>query len=134
MVVDASAALEFLLGTELGGWVRDQAGGEGEREDALHAPALLDAEVAQALRRLEREGVVSTERAQWAVQTLRLLPLQRHSMTPLLPRMWALRPNLTAYDAAYIALAEGLDAPLLTTDLRLARTPNHTARVLVPTT
>ena len=97
----------------------------------LHAPHLLDVEVAQVLRRLERAGAVGERRAGEALDDLRALRLVRHEHLPLLTRAWALRHNLSAYDALYVALAEGLGAPLLTLDRRLADAPGHGAEVRV---
>jgi len=92
-------------------------------------------EVAQSLRRYAREGALDTESAAAALQDLRALDLERHAHEPLLDRVWALREDVTAYDAVYVALAEALDAPLLTCDGRLARAPGLKARVeLVPQT
>jgi predicted nucleic acid-binding protein len=81
---------------------------------------LLDLEIAQALRRYARTGQIPTERCRAALEDLCELPLIRHPHDILLPRIWELRNNLSAYDAAYVALAEALDAPLLTRDERLA--------------
>ena len=83
------------------------------------------------LRRYERAGELSTGRAHAAVTDLGDLPLQRYQHAPLLPRMWELRLNLTGYDAAYVALAEVLRAPLVTADARLASAPGHRATVEV---
>jgi predicted nucleic acid-binding protein len=96
---------------------------------ALHAPHLVDVEVAQALRRYVREGDLETAAAVSALEDLRSLDLMRHAHEPLIGRVWALRENLTAYDATYVALAEALDALLLTCDGRLARSPGAARRV-----
>jgi predicted nucleic acid-binding protein len=98
----------------------------------LHAPYLLDAEVAQVLRRLEQARVLTATRAGEALDDLRALRLVRHAHLPLIERVWELRDNLSAYDALYVALAEALGAPLVTTDRRLARAPAHDAKILVP--
>ncbi len=90
---------------------------------SLHGPELVDLEVLNVLRRYERLGTVPPDRAREACRNLVDLDLARHSHMPLLERVWTRRPNLTAYDAAYVVLAEVLDAPLLTTDGRLARVP-----------
>ena len=100
--------------------------------ETLHAPHLLDAEVTQVLRRLEGAGTVSASRATEAVQDLLALRIVRHRSSPLLLRVWQLRQNLSAYDGLYVALAEALEAPLVTTDHRLAGAPGHTARILTP--
>lgn len=97
--------------------------------DSLHAPYLLDLEVAQVLRRYAARGEVAPRRGQDALELLAAFPLSRYPHEPLLPRIWALRANLTAYDAAYVALAEGLGAPLLTRDRRLTGATGHRATV-----
>lgn len=97
----------------------------------LHAPHLVGVEVAQALRRYVRNGTISAERARLALTHLTQLDLRRYPHEPLFPRMWALRENLSAYDAAYVSLAEVLDAPLLTLDRALATVPGSTASVEV---
>jgi predicted nucleic acid-binding protein len=98
----------------------------------LHAPHLLDAEIVQVLRRFERLGIIDAKRAQQALEDLRALRLVRHPHEPLLDRIWALRHNLSAYDALYVALAEGLAAPLVTLDQRIADAPGHRADIRVP--
>jgi len=126
IVLDASAVVELLLDTVTGRRVailiEDAAVG-------LHVPHLLDVEVASALRRLVRDGGLDDEEAQAAVGDLMALDLQRHSHEALLERAWALRENVTTYDAVYVALAEALDATLLTCDTRLARAPGTRMRV-----
>jgi len=94
---------------------------------ALHAPALLDVEVAQMLRRLVQAGSLSEPRARASLEILQEFPIDRHLMTSLLPRIWGLRDNLTAYDACYLALAEGLGCSLLTLDRALAATAPEVA-------
>lgn len=117
IVSDASVAVALLLRAEpTAGRVWRRLAGE----DGIHAPSVLDLEVVNALRRLARGGEVSVARASWAVQELSLLNFRRYGHEPLMPRVWALRDNLSAYDAAYVALAEALHASLLTTDSRLA--------------
>jgi predicted nucleic acid-binding protein len=97
----------------------------------LQVPHLVDVEVAQALRRYAREGELDPESAALALGALRDLDLTRHSHEPLLGRVRTLRENLTAYDAAYVALAEVLDATFVTCDARLARCPVAAGRVEV---
>jgi predicted nucleic acid-binding protein len=118
MVVDASALLEFLLQTPLGGRVEARIFRDG---DELHTPHLADVEVVQALRRLARIGEVSAARASEAIADLTDLDLHRHAHLDLLGRAWRLRDNVTAYDAIYVALAEAIEAPLVTCDGPLAR-------------
>ncbi len=128
IVVDASAMIEVLLGTETGSQVEDRLLSRGE---SLHAPHLLDVEVAQVLRRYAAAGELTPERGLEALMDLADFPLHRYSHDILLPRIWELRQNVTAYDAAYLALAETLAAPLVTCDARLASASRHAARVEV---
>jgi predicted nucleic acid-binding protein len=120
IVLDASAMVELLLGTERGHGVASRI---ADPSLALHVPHLLDVEVVQALRRYVREGELGAAEASAALGDLRALDLRRHEHEPLLDRVWSLRENMTAYDAVYVALAEALDAKLLTCDERLARAP-----------
>ena len=126
IVLDASAVVELLLGTELG---RSIAARIADPAIGLHAPHLVDVEVAQALRRYVQEGDLDPGTARVALEHLRLLDIERHGHEPLLDRIWTLRDNLTAYDAVYVALAEALDANLLTCDGKLARAPGVDKRV-----
>lgn len=98
----------------------------GER---LHAPYVVDVEFVQALRRLARHGEIGVDRATDARRDFELLPLIRYPHRPLLHRMWDLRDRLTAYDAAFVALAEMLDTPLVTCDTKLAAATGHGARI-----
>lgn len=117
IVVDASAVLEVLLQTPAASRVSRRM---FDSRETLHAPHLLDVEVAQVLRRYARSGAISPDRGAEALTDLADLPINRYPHFILLPRIWQLRHNLTAYDAAYLALAEALDAPLLTRDRALA--------------
>jgi len=128
MVVDASAAIEWLLQTQKGSVIEAQMFSKGQ---TLHAPHLLDIEVTQVLRRYARERAVTAARAQEGLQNLVDLRILRHRHTSLLNRVWELRHHLTAYDAVYVALAEALDAPLLTCDAKIAAAPGHHAIVEV---
>jgi predicted nucleic acid-binding protein len=128
IVVDASALLEFLLQTPLGARVEARLFGE---EEELHAPHLLDVEIAQGLRRLVRTGEVSASRAGEAIADLTDLDLHRHAHGDLLDRAWKLRDNVSAYDAMYIALAEAIEAPIVTCDGPLSKAPGHRARIEV---
>ena len=128
IVVDASALLETLLRTQRASAVEARLFAPGR---TLHAPHLLDVEVAQVVRRYTANGQISEERGSLAIADLADFPVRRYPHALLLPRIWALRNNLTAYDAAYVALAEVLDAPLLTGDRRLAAAAGHRARIEV---
>ncbi len=127
IVVDASALLDVLLQT--------QAAAEVEARlftgETLHAPHLLDLEVAQVLRRYERVGELKARRGGEALEDLASIRIERYPHHLFLPRVWALRSNVTAYDACYLALAEALQAPLVTRDRRLSGVPGHAARVEV---
>lgn len=98
-------------------------------DETLHAPHLFDVEVLQALRGLALGGLISESRSRRALKALLDMRVTRYPHGPLAARIWELRNNLTAYDAAYVALAEALGAPLVTTDGGLARSPGHGARV-----
>jgi predicted nucleic acid-binding protein len=126
IVVDASAVLEALLRTPSAKTVEDRLFAPGE---TLHAPHLLDVEVAQVIRRYAANGEIDGERGRVALADLADLPLRRYPHDFLLPRIWDLRNNLTAYDAAYVALAEALDAPLLTRDRHMAAAVGHRAQI-----
>ncbi|HVA13296.1 MAG TPA: type II toxin-antitoxin system VapC family toxin [Stellaceae bacterium] len=126
IVIDASALLDALLRTSAAKAVEDQLFAPGQ---TLHAPHLLDVEVAQVIRRYTASGEIDSARGRLALADLADLPLRRYPHDFLLPRIWDLRNNLTAYDAAYVALAEALDAPLLTRDRRLAAAAGHRARI-----
>jgi predicted nucleic acid-binding protein len=124
IVLDASATVDWLLQTTAGQRIEHRM---FSARESLHAPHLLDIEVAQVLRRLVREGKVPANRADEAVRDLLDLRLTRYPHFMLLPRVWQLRHNFSAYDAAYVGLAEKLGAPLITRDGRLAAAPGHTA-------
>jgi predicted nucleic acid-binding protein len=126
IVVDASAVTELLLQTERGAAVEERI---YRKDDDLHAPHLLDVEILSALRRLVRDGEISAGRAGEALEDLSVLRIVRHAHAELLDRAWHLRKSLTAYDAMYVALAESLDAVLLTCDGPLAATPGHGVRI-----
>jgi predicted nucleic acid-binding protein len=126
IVVDASALLEVLLRTPAAATVEQRLFAPHQ---TLHAPHLLDVEVAQVIRRYAANREINIERGRMALADLADLSLRRYPHDFLLPRIWELRNNLTAYDAAYVALAEALDTPLLTRDRRLAAAPGHHAQI-----
>jgi predicted nucleic acid-binding protein len=126
IVIDASAAIELMLRTELGEKVEFRALAPAER---LYAPHLLDLEVAQVLRRLAQLKEITAARAQEALDDYAGLLVERVAHRELLRRVWQLRDSMTAYDGAYVALAEALDAPLLTCDWKLARAHGHRATI-----
>lgn len=125
IVLDASAMVELLLDTEVGRRVDSLVMAAATR----HAPHLIDAEVAQVLRRFVLARQINEARALEAIDDLALMPMRRHAHTPLLERAFALRATLTAYDAIYVALAEALGATLVTCDEALERAPSRKADV-----
>ena len=129
IVLDAAAAVHYLLRREPGRiWLADRV----ESSHVLHAPHLIDFETASALRRLVLGGELAAQRGLLALSQIDELRLVRYPAARLRQRIWALRSNLTAYDAAYVALAELLGVPLVTTDVRLARSTGHTAEIIAP--
>src|SRR5579864_8275470 len=116
IVLDASAAVDWLLQTPAGQRIESRI---YSGKDTLHAPHLLDLEVTQVLRRLVLQGTVPARRADEVIRDLLDLRIHRYDHFVFLPRIWQLRHNFSAYDAAYIALAENLGAPMLTRDRRL---------------
>lgn len=126
IVVDASAALEVLLQTPAAPRIEARLFAPGE---TLHAPHLLDLEVVHVLRRYEAARVIDAQRGQEAIDDLTAWPLTRYAHDLFLTRIWALRHNLTAYDAAYVALAETLQVTLVTRDTRLAASVGHGATI-----
>jgi predicted nucleic acid-binding protein len=128
IVLDASAAVDWLVQTAAAQRIESRI---FSRNQSLHAPELLDLEVAQVLRRLVREGALSASRAEGAIQDLLDLRITRYPHFVFLPRIWQLRHNLSAYDAAYVVLAEKLGATLLTRDARLASAAGHAATIEV---
>ena len=119
IVLDSSAMVEWLLGLPRA----DAIGDRIVSADSLHAPALLDVEVAQVVRRYTAAGEIDTRTGARALSALAELDVNRYTHELLLPLIWQLRHNVTAYDATFLALAAALDAPLVTLDTRLARTP-----------
>ena len=128
IVLDASAAIEWLLQTPKAAAIEARLFSK-TAPPGWHAPHLLDVEVAQVLRKQVAKGVMSDGRGQEALQDFLDLPLVRYPHDFLLPRVWELRKNLTAYDAVYVALAEALGFPLVTCDANIAGAPGHSAQV-----
>jgi predicted nucleic acid-binding protein len=126
IVLDASAAVDWLLQTSAGQSIEKRI---YSRNETLHAPHLLDLEVTQVLRRLVQQGVVPAHRANEAIRDLLDLRITRYPHVVLMPRSWQLRHNFSAYDAAYVVLAEKLGAALVTRDGRLASSSGHGALI-----
>lgn len=128
IVIDASALIELLLQTPSAKSVEDQLFRDRQ---TLHAPHLLDVEVAQVIRRYVLSGDISEQTGATALVDLADFPIQRYAHTVLLNRIWELRSNVTAYDATYVALAEALDATFLTRDRKLATNAESFVNVAV---
>lgn len=126
IVVDASVVIDALI---LDGEAATGARDALDRDPDQHAPYLIDLETTAALRRALFRKAIDETRARSALVRLGELPITRYPHLPLLPRAWELRHNLTPYDAAYVALAEALDVPLITGDARLAAAPNLACEV-----
>jgi predicted nucleic acid-binding protein len=125
IVLDASVVVEVLLGTPAVGSIAAYL----LRDTPWHAPAVVDLEVANAVRRLCAIRQTTDARGESAIEDLGDLPVRRYPHALLVARIWQLRANLTAYDAAYVALAETLRVPLVTRDRRLARARGHQAKI-----
>lgn len=128
MVVDASVMVEYLIERDLGQGVSRRL---DEEAGWLWAPAVIDAEVGHALRANVRRRELGPRQAQAALDDLMAMRLERVSHRFLAERSWQLRDNLSFYDGLYVALAEALDAPLITFDARLAKAPGVLAEVEV---
>ena len=128
IVLDASAVVDWLLQTPAGQRVEQRI---YARNDTLHTVHLLDVEFAQVLLRLVREGTLTRKRAEEAMEDLIAVRVTRYAPVVLLRRIWQLRQNLSAYEAAYVALAEELKAPLITRDQKIAAAPGHSATIEV---
>ena len=126
IVVDASAVLETLLQTDLAGRLMECM---FEPSNSLHSPHLLDVEVTHAFRRMVQRKDITAVRAEQGLADFSQLHIERHSHQALIGRIWQLRESMTAYDGAYVALAEALGAPMLTCDSRIAHAHGHRARI-----
>jgi predicted nucleic acid-binding protein len=127
IVLDASTLVSILLDPRPNAEpVRERVERPGE---SVHVPHLLDVEVLNMLRRQMLGSILAKERGTTAPQDLGSIKMTRYPHTLLLGRIWELRENVTAYDAAYVALAEALGAPLVTRDTRLAQAPGNSATV-----
>jgi predicted nucleic acid-binding protein len=127
IVLDASAAIALLVEeAEPAEWVADRLAGE----ENVGAPHLIDVEVLSALRRLVARQELPLARAREALEGLWELGIVRYDLTGLLDRIWELRDRVTAYDAAYVVLAEALAVPLVTLDRRLGKTGSHRAEIV----
>jgi predicted nucleic acid-binding protein len=130
IVLDSSAAVDYLLGLEPEAtWVADRlAGHEGD----IHAPHLIDTEVMTVVRRFVREHALTAENGLERVRAMSAFPIRRYPHTELTERVWALRERVASNDGFFVALAEALDAPLVTTDRRLARVKGIRVPILAP--
>lgn len=124
IVLDASAALKMILRHEGSEALAARVIGED-----IHAPALVEVEVVSGLGRLQRQRRVAADRAAIGLEWFLDLGIEMHHGPELTRRIFALRHSLSAYDAAYVAVAESIEAPLLTADGRLSRAHGHRARV-----
>jgi predicted nucleic acid-binding protein len=128
IVLDASAAVDWILRTPAGMRIEERL---YSGDESLHAPHLLDLEVTQVLRRLARQGIIGGSRAEQAIRDLLDLRIHRYPHFVFLTRIWQLRNNLSAYDAAYVVLAQELKATLVTRDGRLVSASGNAAKVEV---
>ena len=125
-VLDASGAVELVLNTAAGKRIANRIDDPAE---SIHAPHLIDVEVAHVLRRYALLGVLSAARCKRALGQWRELDVERYSHGLFLDRMWQLRHNVSAYDAVYVALTEALSTVLVTGDGRLLRAPGLAIRI-----
>ena len=125
LVVDASAIVDLVLEQPTNAALAARMATSEE----LHAPHLLDVEVLSVVRRLCKNGSLSTDAGTAAIHNFKHLPISRYPHEPFLDRIWELRESLTAYDAVYVALAEALDLTLVTSDAKLGRAHGHRATI-----
>lgn len=128
-VLDASGAIELVLNTAAGKRIASRM---DDPAQTVHAPHLIDVEVAHVLRRYALLGALSNARCEQALSHWRELDIERHSHDLFLDRMWQLRHNVSAYDATYVALTEALSTLLVTGDVRLLQVPGLTIRIELP--
>lgn len=128
IVVDSSIVLEVLLRTDSAPEIEHRI---FSRKETLHAPHLIDLEVAQVIRRYTAAGNMTSGRGLEAILDFLDFPITRYSHEIFLTRIWQLRGSMTSYDAAYVTLSEALSAPLLTKDARLATSSGHRARIVL---
>ncbi len=126
IVVDASVVLAILINAPTAAILRTRMFAQG---NTLHAPHLIDIEVLHVIRRWFLTGQIQLDRAQEAITHFQIMPIERYSHEILVSRIWQHRANLTAYDAAYVALAETLDTIVLTADAKFAAAPRVSSRV-----
>jgi len=126
VVVDASALVDLFIGSPSAGAIFERL---FRSRAQLHAPHSIDGEVASAIHKLSRRRSLAENHVDEIINIYRGLPIERHATAPLLDRIWRLRHNISPYDAAYVALAESLNLPLVTRDARLSRSSNHTATI-----
>jgi len=126
IVLDASVVVELLTNGILADSIRNELAG---RDESFLVPHLIDIEVMSALRKLVAGRRIDAHRSGQFLAELAALPADRYSHTPLIGRIWELRHNFTAHDAAYIALAEATDSVLYTCDEKLSK--GHRARVVL---
>jgi predicted nucleic acid-binding protein len=126
IVLDASVVVELLTNGDLADSIRNEL---VRSNDSFIVPHLIDIEVVSAIRRLARSQRIDLYRCEQALADLTVLPAERYSHLPLIARIWELRHNFTAYDAAYIALAEVTNSVFYTCDADLRK--GHRARIVV---
>lgn len=131
-VIDASVVVSVLADAEHAPWAEAQLSTRGA-DRSLWVPHLIDAEVGQGLRREVAAGRLGEGRADAALLDLMRMPFRRIDHVGLIHRAWKLRHNFSFYDGLYVALAEGLDVPLVTLDQRLARAVGDATEVTVLT-
>jgi predicted nucleic acid-binding protein len=126
IVLDASVALELVLKT-----ARSILWADRVFDNELHTPHLIDVETLHVLRRMALARTITEREAEEAIQELQDMPIFRHPHWPVLQQIWSLRSSLTAYDGAYVALAEALNIPLFTCDAKLSRAHGHHAKIIL---